>query len=138
MKVLPGPHNKIFELFKVLSGFLGEEVERHQKDIDPNNPRDYIDAFLIEMEKVCEQLLDMYTLLQTLYIIYLFYIGFTVFLNSTKINNWASLSPIFFCAQWICSWQEQRQQQPQCFGGWSTSSNILMFKVSAMLEATLW
>lgn len=58
MKLLPGPHNKIFELFKVLSGFINEEVERHKKDIDFNNPRDYVDAFLIEIEKVREELLD--------------------------------------------------------------------------------
>lgn len=65
MKVLPGPHNKTFENFEVLSGFISEEVKCHQKDIDRNNPRDYIDAFLIEMEKVCEQQLDLYTLLYT-------------------------------------------------------------------------
>lgn len=70
MKVLPGPHNKIFKLFKTLSGFIREEVECHLKDIDPDNPRDYIDAFLIEMEKVCEQLFDMYTLLYTYCIMY--------------------------------------------------------------------
>ncbi|XP_075895319.1 cytochrome P450 2J5-like isoform X2 [Nelusetta ayraudi] len=51
MKHLPGPHNKIFEKTNTVKNFISEEVQRHQKEIDPNNPRDYIDAFLIEMEK---------------------------------------------------------------------------------------
>ncbi|XP_075895315.1 cytochrome P450 2J6-like [Nelusetta ayraudi] len=51
MKHLPGPHNKIFEKTNTVKTFISEEVQRHQKDIDPNNPRDYIDTFLIEMEK---------------------------------------------------------------------------------------
>ncbi|XP_075895316.1 cytochrome P450 2J5-like [Nelusetta ayraudi] len=51
MKHLPGPHNMIFEKTNNVKNFISEQVQRHQKDIDPNNPRDYIDAFLIEMEK---------------------------------------------------------------------------------------
>ncbi|KAM9385853.1 cytochrome P450 2J4-like [Pholidichthys leucotaenia] len=51
MKHLPGPHNKMFSNFSTILDFIGQEVERHKKDLDHNNPRDYIDAFLIEMEK---------------------------------------------------------------------------------------
>lgn len=58
MKHLPGPHNMIFEKTNNVKNFIGEEVARHQKDVDPNDPRDYIDAFLIEMKKVCEQRLN--------------------------------------------------------------------------------
>ncbi|GAA6222355.1 cytochrome P450 2J6-like isoform X1 [Lates japonicus] len=51
MKHLPGPHNKIFSLFDTILDFISQEVKRHKKDLDRNNPRDYIDTFLIEMEK---------------------------------------------------------------------------------------
>ncbi|XP_074523687.1 cytochrome P450 2J4-like [Halichoeres trimaculatus] len=51
MKHLPGPHNKIFSHFDALEEFLNQEVQRHKMDLDCNNPRDYIDAFIIEMEK---------------------------------------------------------------------------------------
>ncbi|XP_076583276.1 uncharacterized protein LOC143318698 [Chaetodon auriga] len=51
MKHLPGPHNKIFSHFKALQDFITEEVRSHKKDLDYNNPRDYIDTFIIEMEK---------------------------------------------------------------------------------------
>ncbi|XP_041791325.1 uncharacterized protein LOC121605475 [Chelmon rostratus] len=50
MKHLPGPHNKMFSYFNTLQDFISEEVKSHKKDLDYNNPRDYIDAFIIEME----------------------------------------------------------------------------------------
>ncbi|XP_059197067.1 cytochrome P450 2J6-like [Centropristis striata] len=50
MKHLPGPHNKMFSHYNTLLDFIGQEVKSHKKDLDPSNPRDYIDAFIIEME----------------------------------------------------------------------------------------
>ncbi|XP_027146361.1 cytochrome P450 2J6 [Larimichthys crocea] len=50
MKHLPGPHNKIFSHFDSVIEFIGEEVKSHKKNLDRNNPRDYIDTFIIEME----------------------------------------------------------------------------------------
>lgn len=52
MKCLPGPHHMIFVRNNDVKDFLRVEVERHQKDLDRDNPRDYIDSFLIEAEKV--------------------------------------------------------------------------------------
>ncbi|CAK6955177.1 cytochrome P450 2J4-like [Scomber scombrus] len=49
MKHLPGPHNRIFSNYDHILDFIGQEVQRHKQDLDPNNPRDYIDSFLIEM-----------------------------------------------------------------------------------------
>ncbi|RVE74022.1 hypothetical protein OJAV_G00036930 [Oryzias javanicus] len=51
MKHLPGPHNNMFKYFDNLRDFLDLEIKMHKKDLDRNNPRDYIDSFLIEMEK---------------------------------------------------------------------------------------
>lgn len=50
MKHLPGPHNKLFSHFNTLVDFISQEIKRHKQDLDHNNPRDYIDTFLIEME----------------------------------------------------------------------------------------
>ncbi|KAG7228949.1 hypothetical protein INR49_008727 [Caranx melampygus] len=50
MKRLPGPHHKTFILFDEVKDFITQEVQRHKKDLNHSNPRDYIDAFLIEME----------------------------------------------------------------------------------------
>ncbi|KAM3619802.1 uncharacterized protein V6R79_013730 [Siganus canaliculatus] len=51
MKHLPGPHNTMFSDYNAVLDFISEEVKIHKKDLDHNNPRDYIDAFVIEMEK---------------------------------------------------------------------------------------
>ncbi|XP_033477946.2 cytochrome P450 2J6-like [Epinephelus lanceolatus] len=50
MKHMPGPHNKMFSQFNSIFDFISEEVKSHKKDLDHSNPRDYIDAFIIEME----------------------------------------------------------------------------------------
>ncbi|XP_017262598.1 cytochrome P450 2J6 [Kryptolebias marmoratus] len=50
MEHLPGPHNRIFSNYNSILAFLNQEIEKHKKDLDPNNPRDYIDTFLIEMK----------------------------------------------------------------------------------------
>ncbi|XP_042338571.1 cytochrome P450 2J6-like [Plectropomus leopardus] len=50
MKHLPGPHNKMFSQFHAILDFIGQEVKSHKKSLDPSNPRDYIEAFIIEME----------------------------------------------------------------------------------------
>ncbi|KAM6963025.1 cytochrome P450 2J2-like [Aplochiton taeniatus] len=51
MRHLPGRHNDIFSRYKTLQTFIREEVERHRQDLDPSHPKDYIDTYLIEMEK---------------------------------------------------------------------------------------
>ncbi|XP_076009189.1 cytochrome P450 2J2-like isoform X2 [Genypterus blacodes] len=48
MTRLPGPHTGIFSHCKSLETFIMGEIERHKQDVDPGNPRDYIDSFLIE------------------------------------------------------------------------------------------
>ncbi|AWP11325.1 putative cytochrome P450 2J1-like [Scophthalmus maximus] len=48
MKHLPGPHNDIFSSSKSLEASIRREIEGHKLDLNPSNPRDYIDTFLIE------------------------------------------------------------------------------------------
>uniref|UniRef100_A0A3Q1C4G0 Cytochrome P450, family 2, subfamily N, polypeptide 13 n=1 Tax=Amphiprion ocellaris TaxID=80972 RepID=A0A3Q1C4G0_AMPOC len=48
MKHLPGPHNGIFSSARSLEASIRREIERHKLELDPSNPRDYIDNFLIE------------------------------------------------------------------------------------------
>ncbi|XP_060113783.1 cytochrome P450 2F2-like [Heteronotia binoei] len=51
MDLLPGPHQQIFCNFEKLRQFITERVRRHQEALDPSAPRDFIDCFLIRMEK---------------------------------------------------------------------------------------
>ncbi|XP_022069511.1 cytochrome P450 2J2-like isoform X1 [Acanthochromis polyacanthus] len=51
MKYLPGPHQTVHANYKVIMNFLRKEIEKHQEEWNPNDPRDYIDVYLAEMEK---------------------------------------------------------------------------------------
>ncbi|XP_025030462.1 cytochrome P450 2B4-like isoform X2 [Python bivittatus] len=51
MEHFPGQHTKIFADTKKLCDFIHEKVDFHRKTLDPQNPRDYIDCFLIKSEK---------------------------------------------------------------------------------------
>lgn len=57
MKWIPGSHKEILFLVQQLIEFVKVKVNEHKENIDPSSPRDYIDAFLIEMEEVSEVLL---------------------------------------------------------------------------------
>uniref|UniRef100_A0A8C5Q3Z0 Cytochrome P450 n=1 Tax=Leptobrachium leishanense TaxID=445787 RepID=A0A8C5Q3Z0_9ANUR len=51
MLYLPGPHQMTFVYFNKLTHFVEKSVKLNKETLDPNNPRDYIDAFLIRIEK---------------------------------------------------------------------------------------
>uniref|UniRef100_A0A8C2K1X8 Cytochrome P450, family 2, subfamily P, polypeptide 6 n=1 Tax=Cyprinus carpio TaxID=7962 RepID=A0A8C2K1X8_CYPCA len=52
MRLVPGPHKKMFAQWQKVIDFVREKVNAHRVDYDPSNPRDYIDCFLAEMEKL--------------------------------------------------------------------------------------
>ncbi|KAM6186609.1 cytochrome P450 2C5-like isoform 1-T1 [Rhynchocyon petersi] len=47
----PGSHTKLFKNTDYLKGYVLEKVKEHQDSLDINNPRDYIDCFLIKMQQ---------------------------------------------------------------------------------------
>ncbi|XP_075179673.1 cytochrome P450 2B1-like [Anomaloglossus baeobatrachus] len=51
MGFIPGRHQKLFIYMEELFHFVKKRVEMNKKTLDKNNPRDYVDAFLIKMEK---------------------------------------------------------------------------------------
>lgn len=52
MKYLPGPHQTVHANYDKIMTFLKNEVDKHQEEWNPDDPRDYIDVYLAEMEKV--------------------------------------------------------------------------------------
>nr|XP_033810901.1 cytochrome P450 2G1-like isoform X2 [Geotrypetes seraphini] len=51
MKYLPGPHNKIRHCLEGLEKYVLKKAKENQESLDPNNPRDLIDSFLIKIEQ---------------------------------------------------------------------------------------
>ncbi|KAM9701565.1 cytochrome P450 2C18-like isoform 3-T3 [Dama dama] len=48
---LPGSHNKFLKNCANLKSYIFEKTREHQTSLDINNPRDFIDCFLIKMEQ---------------------------------------------------------------------------------------
>ncbi|KAM6471615.1 cytochrome P450 2C5-like [Liasis olivaceus] len=71
MDYFPGKHIKIFADSEKVCDFIREKVEFHRRTLDPQNPRDYIDCFLIKSEKNSSE--DFYTiedLVMSVYVIF--------------------------------------------------------------------
>ncbi|XP_063793790.1 cytochrome P450 2F2-like [Pseudophryne corroboree] len=51
MRYMPGPHKQLTKNFTFITDYIRKRVEKNMKTLDRNNPRDYIDCFLIKMEK---------------------------------------------------------------------------------------
>ncbi|XP_070595819.1 cytochrome P450 2C5-like isoform X2 [Erythrolamprus reginae] len=62
MEYFPGQHTKTFADIEKLCGFIHKEVILHQKTLDILEPRDFIDCFLINLEKEKNSSKTIYTL----------------------------------------------------------------------------
>ncbi|XP_039366193.1 cytochrome P450 2G1-like [Mauremys reevesii] len=51
LKYFPGPHMKIYYIVEDMRKFIERRVKQNQATLDANSPRDFIDCFLIQMEK---------------------------------------------------------------------------------------
>ncbi|XP_004068239.1 cytochrome P450 2J2 isoform X1 [Oryzias latipes] len=51
LNYLPGPHQTVHANYREIVCFLRKEIEKHQEEWNPEDPRDYIDVYLSEMEK---------------------------------------------------------------------------------------
>ncbi|KAM7073076.1 cytochrome P450 2C21-like isoform 1-T1 [Molossus nigricans] len=59
---LPGSHNELFKNVAEQKKFVLEQIKEHQESLDLNNPRDFIDYFLIKMEKEKDNKQSVYTM----------------------------------------------------------------------------
>ncbi|NWV41541.1 CP2G1 protein, partial [Grantiella picta] len=48
---LPGPHRRIPRILGRMKSFVARRVQDNTRTLDPNRPRDFIDAFLIQMDQ---------------------------------------------------------------------------------------
>ncbi|XP_060245042.1 cytochrome P450 2C42 isoform X2 [Meriones unguiculatus] len=47
----PGSHNQVLKNFNYVKNYVLEKVKEHQESLDMDNPRDFIDCFLIKTEQ---------------------------------------------------------------------------------------
>ncbi|NXX99931.1 CP2G1 protein, partial [Centropus bengalensis] len=48
---LPGPHRRVPQLLGRMRQFIARRVRRNARSLQPDQPRDFIDCFLLQMEK---------------------------------------------------------------------------------------
>uniref|UniRef100_A0A8D0AYX4 Cytochrome P450 n=1 Tax=Salvator merianae TaxID=96440 RepID=A0A8D0AYX4_SALMN len=51
LKYFPGPHTKIYDILEDMRVYIAKRIKKNQETLDPSTPRDFIDCFLIQMEK---------------------------------------------------------------------------------------
>ncbi|XP_012588924.1 PREDICTED: cytochrome P450 2B4-like [Condylura cristata] len=51
LKYFPGPHTHLNNKIQEINSFINENIERHKRTLDPSNPKDFIDSYLLRMEK---------------------------------------------------------------------------------------
>ncbi|KAB0382936.1 hypothetical protein FD755_004853 [Muntiacus reevesi] len=51
LRYFPGSHRQIYKNLQEINVFIGRSVEEHRETLDPNAPRDFIDCYLLRMEK---------------------------------------------------------------------------------------
>nr|XP_008542926.1 PREDICTED: cytochrome P450 2B4-like [Equus przewalskii] len=51
LKHFPGTHRQVYRNLMEINTFIGRSVEEHRKTLDPSNPRDLIDTYLLRMDK---------------------------------------------------------------------------------------
>ncbi|XP_074121895.1 cytochrome P450 2J4-like [Sminthopsis crassicaudata] len=51
IKFLPGLHQKLFRKFKKLESFVEDVIKQHKENLNPEEPQDFIDAYLKELSK---------------------------------------------------------------------------------------
>ncbi|XP_058386952.1 cytochrome P450 2B11-like [Diceros bicornis minor] len=53
LKHFPGTHTRLYRNIQELEEFVTENIERHRKMLDPSAPKDFIDSFLLRIDKEC-------------------------------------------------------------------------------------
>ncbi|WP_336202032.1 cytochrome P450, partial [Klebsiella pneumoniae] len=51
LQYFPGPQDKIYALLESMRSFIARRVRCNAQSLEPSNPRDFIDCFLLQMEK---------------------------------------------------------------------------------------
>ncbi|KAM6222122.1 cytochrome P450 2B11-like [Rhynchocyon petersi] len=51
LKYFPGTHRQVYNKMQEINAFIRQSVKKHRQTLDPSNPRDFIDVYLLRMDK---------------------------------------------------------------------------------------
>lgn len=51
LKYFPGIHREVYSKVQEIEDFVIKNIQRHQEMLDPSAPKDFIDSFLVCMDK---------------------------------------------------------------------------------------
>lgn len=51
-KYIRGTHSQVYRNLQEVKTFIARSVEKHRETLDPSAPRDFIDTYLLRMDKV--------------------------------------------------------------------------------------
>ncbi|NXC50960.1 CP2J2 protein, partial [Penelope pileata] len=51
VKYFPGSHQTILKNWRLMKGFVSEKIIKHKEDLNPLESHDFIDSYLLEMDK---------------------------------------------------------------------------------------
>ena len=60
-------YNKRLDILHKMRTFFYDEIEKHERELDEDNPRDYIDVFLIEKKRTNNPEFDADQLMMTIF-----------------------------------------------------------------------
>ncbi|XP_032066145.1 cytochrome P450 2C31-like isoform X2 [Thamnophis elegans] len=74
----PGPHRSIFANIEKFCDYIRENVDLHKKTLDPQNLRDYIDCFLLRVEKEQNSSESVYTFEDLVFLVFGIFMAGTI------------------------------------------------------------
>nr|XP_016853932.1 PREDICTED: cytochrome P450 2G1-like [Anolis carolinensis] len=83
LKYFPGPHTRVYNILSDMFLFVAKRVEKNQETLDSNFPRDFIDCFLIQMEKEKDNPLSEFNIKNLEHTIFNLFFGGTETVTST-------------------------------------------------------
>ncbi|XP_070595833.1 cytochrome P450 2C20-like [Erythrolamprus reginae] len=94
VEFFPGPHQSIFAEVDNVLDYIRENVDLHKKTLDPQNLRDYIDCFLLKLEKGHNPSEDIYTLEDLVIMVLGLFIAGTISSSQASLYSLLAMSKL--------------------------------------------
>ncbi|XP_070595822.1 cytochrome P450 2C4-like [Erythrolamprus reginae] len=94
VEFFPGPHKNIFAEVDYILDYIRDNVDLHKKTLDPQNLRDYIDCFLLKLEKDQNPTEGIYTLEELVISVFGLFLGGTTTTSQALLCSLLAMSKL--------------------------------------------